>query len=231
MLRAALTMGTTERSARLRDDLPQEYVTFAHGLGLCPIPIPNGHPDPVRFVRELGVEALVLTGGGDIDPAAYGAPNEGSIEIVPRRDSVETALLDLALEHGWPVLGICRGFQMVNVYFGGSLVQDIPSALASPVTHGGGQHPVMLLPGAVRDSLEVDGLTVNTHHHQGVTMDRLAPGLEAFALSEADGIVEGVRHREHPVLAVQWHPERRDYPSAPTDIALFRGLFTREWWA
>lgn len=234
MICAAITVNTRLHDSQPYDYLPQAYVPFLETLGVRPVLIPTSHPDPVNYARALGAEALVLSGGGDIDPAVYGAPNTGSENIVARRDGIEKQLLDLALAQQWPVLGICRGFQMINVYFGGSLVQDIPSQIAAdpaaPIAHRGALHPVALRPGPIREALGADRLAVNSDHHQGVTAERLAPDLEAFAVSEADGIIEGVWHRAHPVLAVQWHPERRDYPAAAGDSVLFRRIFERGWW-
>lgn len=229
-MRVAVSMSVRQNSTRAFDVLSDAYVPFLSSLGLIPILIPNYHPDPVAYAEAVGAEGLVLTGGGDIDPQVYGQVNDGSIEISTQRDAVEFQLMTLAVERRWPVLGICRGFQVVNVYFGGSLVQDIPSQVQNAVPHEDSTHPVTITDARLHSVVGGPVLTVNTYHHQAVLPDTLASGLDVFAVSEVDGVIEGIRHRAYPVLAVQWHPERRDYPSAAADVALLRGVFDRAWW-
>jgi putative glutamine amidotransferase len=204
------------------DFLRYPYVPFLQTLGLWPVLIPN-HLSGLRdYLAALDVDGVVLTGGGDIAPQRYGQPDTASREIAPARDETEYTLLDWAVEHQRLVIGICRGIQVMNVFFGGGLIQDIPSQLHSPIQHGGGDpHPVRLTGARVQAALGVAEMRVNTYHHQGITPDLLAPGLEAFACCAEDGIVEGVLHREHPILGVQWHPERST-PSHEVDLRLFR---------
>lgn len=217
----------TGQSEPQRDMIRTNYVPYILRLGHTPVVIPNNLPDVGAYLDTLNITGLVLAGGGDLDPARYRQPNTHSEHIAPQRDRTEWALLDLALARGLPVLGICRGFQVINVYLGGGLVQDIPSSLETPVPHHveGATHPVALTDARIAAVAGKHTLTVNTHHHQGVTRDLLAPGLDVFAISPADDLVEGYAHRERPILAVQWHPERPDCPSCEADVTLFRRLF------
>ena len=162
-----------------------------------------------------GCDGFLFTGGNDIDPALYGEERlPGCGESVKDRDRFEMLLLQSAFSSGKPILGICRGFQMMNVFFGGSLWQDIPSQLP-----GAGPHPltefdqlpvrrhtVRIAPGTLLAGiLGLGDLSVNSAHHQGVK--RLADGLTACAAAE-DGIIEAFEKQDHPFcLAVQWHPE------------------------
>jgi putative glutamine amidotransferase len=204
------------------DFLRHGYVAFLQKLDVWPVLIPNDLSGLCDYLAALDVDGVLLTGGGDVAPALYGQPNTASREITPTRDRTETDLLNWAVEQRRPVLGICRGIQMINVFFGGGLIQDIPSQLHSPIHHdGGGPHAIRLTDPRIQAVIGAEVIRVNSHHHQGITPDLLAPGLEAFAFCEEDGLVEAVIHREQPVLGVQWHPERPT-PSHDEDMRLFR---------
>jgi len=171
------------------------------------------------------LDGLVLSGGGDFDPAGYGAQRHPETSSVrPDRDAAELALLAAALERGLPVLGICRGMQVINVAMGGSLHQHVPDLVGhhahAPVPGSYGAHPVRVAAGSglarILGRTQVDA--VPTHHHQA--LDRLGGGLTATAWSD-DGIIEAVE-LDAPgcpfAVAVQWHPEAGD------DLSLFRAL-------
>lgn len=153
-------------------------------------------------------DALLLPGGGDLEPWRYGQTNTASRALEPERDQAELTLLADFTAAGKPVLGICRGLQTINVFFGGTLVQDIPGHSAidgADRLHSvrGGHSPFLPLCGA--------RALVNSAHHQAV--DRLGSGLQA-AQWTADGVVEALWHEHLPVWAVQWHPERLEASSA-----------------
>lgn len=158
---------------------------------------------------------LLIPGGGDVDPAVYHRPNEGSERPDRALDDHQFAAVDAFLEAGLPVMGLCRGHQVLNAYFGGTLIQDIPTRYAPPggapaLYHsqvGGrdGAHMTHALEGSFVAELYGADFPVNTAHHQAV--EALGDGLEAVQWAE-DGIVEAARHRSLPVISVQWHPER-----------------------
>jgi putative glutamine amidotransferase len=160
-------------------------------------------------------DALVLGGGGDVDPARYGQPplENGTLEVDPERDRIDFALFDEARRTGAPVLGICRGLQVVNVALGGTLVQDIPAERPSEVVHARTReektrldHTVAVAPETRLSALAAaPQVRVNSRHHQAI--DALAPGLAITGLSP-DGLPEAVEATGDTwVLAVQWHPE------------------------
>jgi putative glutamine amidotransferase len=185
---------------------------------------------PVSDVVDL-LDGLVLQGGIDICPESYGStladPAWAGDAI---RDRYELALLRAFIEAGKPVLGICRGAQLINVCFGGTLVQDIPSMRAGALVHQDTHrydrlmHEVQFVAGSSLAQLYGDDRPhqVTSIHHQCV--DRLGDGLEVEARSPVDGIVEAIRHRGPSfVLGVQWHPEFHLTPGEETQGLLDSG--------
>jgi len=204
--------------------LPRRYADRVAQAGAIPVLLP-----PVPGIEESleRLDGLVLSGGGDIDPARYGAERAPQTATIRgERDAAEMALLTKAMSLALPVLGICRGMQLINVARGGSLHQHLPDVVGHdehrPAPGSFGRHDVTVTAGTRLAGI-VGGagqlrVAVPTHHHQGI--DALGQGLTATAWA-ADGTVEAVEldPREHPFLiAVQWHPEAGD------DLSLFRAL-------
>jgi putative glutamine amidotransferase len=156
------------------------------------------------------IDALVLQGGGDVHPDHYGQELHPATNTLDRRrDEFELALLARARERAMPVLGICRGIQLVNVGYGGTLVQHLPDLTG--VDHeqldawDALAHRVEIAPDSrLARVMDTTAMDVNSVHHQAV--DRLGAGLRAVAWAD-DGVVEAIEHDTEPVLAVQWHPE------------------------
>ena len=207
-----------ERAAR-RANL---YLDAVRRHGGDPVPVDARMP-PEAVTDLLGsMDGLLLTGGGDIDPARYGQSNAGSRDIDGARDALEARAWEAAAERGVPVLGICRGLQAINVFAGGSLLQHVdghegPSwGTGEPSTH-----PIEVVPRTRLGDLLGTGrepVVVNAYHHQGVRAADLAPGLvaSAWADSSAGPLVEGLEAAgPRFVVGVQCHPERTDStPSA-----------------
>lgn len=167
-------------------------------------------------VPDLSYDGLLLAGGDDMDPALFSQENQGSRGIDRARDEAELALLDAFCASGKPVLAICRGHQVVNVWLGGSLVQDLgPDLTPSHQKAAGDQiHLVRTEKGSLLRRLYGPVFPVNSSHHQG--LGRLGRGLWASAWSE-DGVVEAVEHDSLPLICVQFHPERMTGPLARPD--------------
>jgi len=181
---------------------------------------------PTAHVEEVleRIDGLVLQGGGDVHPEHYGGelhPQTNTLDR--RRDEFELELLRGARERRMPVLGICRGIQLVNVGYGGTLVQHLPEVTDLDHEQLGSwdavAHRVEIAPGSrLAHVLGTTELDVNSVHHQAV--DRLGAGLRPVAWAD-DGVVEAIEHETEPVLAVQWHPEW----TASVDWARQRRLF------
>ena len=180
-------------------------------------------------VRPAGApgeaDALVLPGGGDLHPRLYGQRLCGAEDIDEARDARELALAEAFLRRGLPVFGICRGLQLLNVFFGGTLHQHIEGHSRREGCDR--LHPVCA-EGGLLCALYGPRFTVNSAHHQAV--DRLGAGLRVLARAD-DGTVEALAHGHLPVFAVQWHPERLCgalfRPDAANGALLFDALLRR----
>jgi putative glutamine amidotransferase len=218
----AVTATRRVDGGRERVALNSAYVRALVAVGLVPL-IASSLLDPDRAPTLLDrVDGLLLTGGEDVDPAYYQTaphPKIGSTD--PQRDAVELALIAGARERRLPLLGICRGIQIVNVAFGGTLFQDLASEHPTAIDHADEKryHGVRLEPRSlVHRTVGTLSASVNSRHHQAVR--QLAPGLAASAWAE-DGVIEAVEAANGSpswMLAVQWHPEDE------TERALFQGF-------
>lgn len=160
----------------------------------------------------LRADGLILPGSSqDMNPKLWGAEDECSNDINDELDRAQWTLLDIAKEKGKPVLGICRGMQFINVYFGGTLIQDLPCANAHKAGTPERYHPLETAEDSFMEKLYGKTCIVNTRHHQGVGI--LGDGLAPAAFWEADEapgdfVIEAFSHRQYPFIGVQWHPER-----------------------
>jgi len=169
------------------------------------------------------IDGVLLSGGSDVDPATYGEVNTAARDFDGRRDRLELALVSRALRDDLPVLGICRGFQLLNVALGGRLVQHVEGH--HPVGHEGVlEHRDVRIPAGSRLAAAIGQgpLTVNSRHHQAVTPATLAPGLRVTAM--VGELVEAFEAPGHGwVVGVQWHPERTAEVS-PAALGVFGAL-------
>jgi putative glutamine amidotransferase len=173
-----------------------------------------------RRAAFQAMDGLLLSGGADIDPARYGRPNQGSVDLEPDRDSLEAEAYAAAAGRGLPILGVCRGLQAINVFNGGTLLHHVPGHVGPAWGHGPAQeHALRLVPGSRLARIlsptnpRAGATTVNSYHHQAVRASELAPGLVASALaaSPEGDLVEGFEAMDGRfVLGVQCHPERTD---------------------
>lgn len=213
----------------VRVRLSLNYTRSLESAGLIPVVVPPLADPGLAAAIVARCAGLLLTGGEDVDPTRYGADRHPATQAPQvERDATEIALLNAARGAGVPVLGICRGIQLINAAFGGTLVQDLPTERPSAVDHdpnapmGTRTHRVTVQVGT-RLAAAIGGdaeIQVNSYHHQAV--DRVAPGLVVNARAD-DGVIEGVEADDASwwCLAVQWHPE-----DLTTDVLAWdRGLF------
>lgn len=188
------------------------YLDGLRQAGATPIVFPLT-ADPEEISRLVGLcDGILLTGGQDVSPRLYGEAQLDVVDCCELRDNMDAAVLRAALAQGKPILGICRGLQFVNVFFGGTLWQDLPTQHPSEVSHRQKPpynlpaHTVSIAPNApLAACLPLDELPVNSCHHQAIR--ELAPRLKPMATAP-DGLIEAVWLPDYPFLwAVQWHPE------------------------
>ena len=193
------------------------YLDAVQRAGGVPIVLPPQLDAAARDVLLASIDALLLTGGGDMDPARFGeAPHPTLYDVAPARDSLELDAVRVALARGVPVLAICRGMQVLNVALGGTLHQDVGTEPGTQLQHSQQKdgvprdeptHKVRIEPDSrLARVMGTDAVEVNSMHHQAVKA--LGEGLCAVAWA-SDQIVEGVEHTDPTrfVLGVQWHPE------------------------
>lgn len=205
----------------------EHFIPYADSIAQA-----GGEPVALGYKKRgklEGCDGILVSGGWDVHPRHYDRRpgDEGfsfdelkakyKLTWDERRDRYELPLVRKALEMKIPVLGICRGIQLINILLGHKLVPDLPVCVGDTIIHStgiegkGAFHEIKIFPSSrIARILPSPRLTVNSYHHQGLRMDDIAPGLKAAALAP-DGVVEAVEGTDHPwLVAVQWHPERKE---------------------
>ena len=206
------------------DVIEQSYINYFEKFGLKLLIIPNGS-DVDSYFERLSIERVILSGGNDVDPLMYGGKNGEELSIVPERDRTERRMIELAIKKNIPILGICRGMQFLNVYFGGKLI-TIKYKYGEGAHLSGKDHSLSIV-----ENQDFFGsrVRVNSFHNQALTEKELSSHLRAFAISD-EGIVEGFYHSSLPIAGVQWHPER-DGPGQEFNERLVKAFVEKElWW-
>lgn len=152
------------------------------------------------------IDGLIICGGNDICPDFYGMENQGSVNMDRERDELELTITKAFLDTGKPILGICRGYQLLNVALGGTLIQHIKSADSHIAKNGADSvHKISAAEGTVLNKLYKNTFYVNSSHHQALLT--LGQGLFVTAVAD-DGVIEAIEHESKPYIGVQFHPER-----------------------
>lgn len=212
-------IGLTMHPVEGKMEINNTYINAIKRAGGIPLCLPYVDEETIDSVLD-SLNAVLLIGGYDVNPLLYGQEPHRKLGIViDARDRSEILMAIKAFERNMPLLGICRGEQVMNVAFGGTLYQDIDTQVEHVLKHTQASnrheltHTVELLPSKLQQIIGQDSILTNSFHHQAV--DRVALGFLMNARAK-DGVVEGIEHPEHPYcIGVQWHPEglQNDGPS------------------
>jgi gamma-glutamyl-gamma-aminobutyrate hydrolase PuuD len=188
------------------DCLDQAWTPLLEGLGILPIPIPNTSDDIEALVSNLQLDGVILSGGNDL------VSQPGGTNLAPERDATEHRLIEISIQKNLPILGICRGLQLMATYYGAQL---------APVTeHVATRHRITV---RETDRLFLSSREeVNSFHKFGLLEENLSADLLPVAIAE-DGSVEAIVHQTHRQAAIMWHPERA--PKDPRDAELIKAFF------
>ncbi len=168
-------------------------------------------------------DGLILPGGGDIDPKLFGQLNRGTRNFDPALDRLQLAILQAFVLDKKPVLGICKGMQLINIYFGGDMIQHLETSTCHEYMGKDQVHGTTARKGSFLEKLYGNCFVVNSAHHQGV--DAPGRGIEYIQFAD-DGVVEGLQHKYLPVFGVQWHPERLCFAHARKDAVDGKALLS-----
>jgi N5-(cytidine 5'-diphosphoramidyl)-L-glutamine hydrolase len=206
-----------------RDGLAQDWASFLEKLGYVPIFIPNTLLKIDEFLSDLSLDMIILTGGGDCPTQLTIATND----LQNKRNLTEKALLEYSVANKTPLLGVCRGFQFINAYFGGTVTRSLKDIEQISGNHVATEHKVFFV---VHDWLSLNRasqMQVNSFHDDGILDSQLASCLDITAVSDEERcLVEGFRHKSLPISGIQWHPERSD-TSLEFDRLLIKKIIRR----
>jgi putative glutamine amidotransferase len=217
---------TYSRDENNKFSLPAEYIDAVRRAGGIPVLLPHGEPHLLDMLPLL--DGVILSGGGDVDPALYnGQAHETIYMIDPERDSSEIELAKRVVMLELPLLPICRGTQVLNVALGGTLIEHLPDEVGNDILHRAlprapAAHPIRVEPNSkLAQIMGRTEVSIASWHHQAVR--KLAPGLQATAYAP-DGTIEAIEMPGHPwLVALQWHPELTAADD-PTQQAIFNAL-------
>ena len=192
-----------------RDAISHDWVKFLEISNVFPIFIPNTLKDTKHFLKTMKIDGIVLSGGD----------NKGDdIE----RDNTEKEIIELAIKDKIPILGICRGMQVLNDFFGGSTV------LSNNSEHVGKHHEIKLIDINSREIFQTDKIKVNSFHNNLIKKETLGDDLCTFGISENDDTVEGFYHKNLPIIGVMWHPEREQ--NFQNESKLMNSFYNKLFW-
>lgn len=210
-----------------RNAISFDWINLLFSLGIVPVLVPNHQTAPDHFFKSFDFDGLILTGGDDIQLAPDDIYNDPSVNPKWDRDSTEYRLLELAIQNRLPVIGICRGFQLINFFFGGSLTKNIDQIEGVKTDHVRNDHEVTIIDQKMSKLLEINSMVTNSYHNQGVLLKDLAEPLTPFAVTPDGIVVEGFMHEEQPVMGLMWHPER-EYPLQDTTRRILERFLVKE---
>tara|TARA_Y100001936_G_C16044531_1_gene653778 strand:+ start:329 stop:976 length:648 start_codon:yes stop_codon:yes gene_type:complete len=191
-----------------RDALSHDWLTLIENLNAFPILIPNNLKNLDEFLLTSNLDGIILSGGDNIGKN-------------PERDHAENKIIEFSLKHKIPTFGVCRGMQMINNYFGGSI------NINSTTEHVKNSHGVQIVDSKFSDMIGKSSLNVNSFHNNTITEEILGQNLEPFAISNNDHTIEGFFHTKLPIVGVMWHPER---DHAENSEIILRNIYNNNFW-
>lgn len=192
-----------------QDFIYTDYCQFFEKFGIKLIYLPNISDNIETYFADLSVKGIILSGGNDLSPEFTGQTAVDIRNPAPKRDETEKRLLDLAVKQKIPVLGICRGMQFINCYFGGSITQNIEPKKNKEKLHVQNSHLITIGDEKMVGVFGKKEFKVNSFHHQGIHQEQVASYLKVMALCSEDKLVEALYHPLLPIAGIQWHPERK----------------------
>jgi len=189
------------------DYLESSYIKYLNQYDVNPIILPNNTKDIIKFYKKNKCTQIILTGGDDISPSLYNKKGKKLNINFYQRDLNEKILIQHSIEKKIPILGICRGFQIINVCLGGKLTKDINKITKSIITK---KHKVNFTEEFIK-KVKKKSITVNSYHNQGITSSQLAADLVPLGFSDDGKLVEIYKHEKLPIIGIQWHPERKNF--------------------
>lgn len=206
-----------------RDGLAQDWSSFLEKMGYIPIFIPNSLLKVDEFLSNLSLDMIILTGGGECPVQLVTATND----IQNNRNFTEKALIEYSVANKTPLLGVCRGFQFINTYFGGTLTRSLTGTEQISGNHVATEHKVFFVEEDWSDLIKASQIQVNSFHDDGILVSQLASCLDITAVSdEESSLIEGFKHKFLPISGIQWHPERSD-TSIEFDRLLIKKMISR----
>ena len=191
-----------------RDSLSQEWVPLLEKLSFQPVLLPNNLSNIPDFITEMDIDSIILSGGDDMGKH-------------PLRDKTEKQIIEFAIKSRIPIFGVCRGMQILNNYFNGSLNHNSRN-------HVGTRHLLNLMNKKFVENLGMDSIDVNSFHNNIINEKDLGNNLNAFAIFEEDKTIEGFFHNDLPIVGVMWHPERDSNPV--NEVLLKKTLIDKAFW-
>tara|TARA_Y100000748_G_scaffold80044_1_gene66021 strand:+ start:2391 stop:3059 length:669 start_codon:yes stop_codon:yes gene_type:complete len=189
------------------DYLESSYIKYFNQYDINPIILPNSISDVIKFYKNNKCTRIIMTGGDDISQSLYDKKYNKINANYYQRDLNEKTLINYAVKRKIPLLGICRGFQIINVCLGGKLTRDLTKIIQSSKTK---KHKVIFTNQFAKE-INKKSVQVNSFHNQGVTHKQLASDLVALGFSDDGNLVEIYKHNQLPIIGIQWHPERKNF--------------------